>query len=732
MNADAVLREARDAARRRAFAHAALWLSPWLLAAVVLAWRLRATSWSWLVVAAVLAIAGWRLWQSSRGFDDRWLARGLDDKRVDMEDSAELLFARSPPGNALEDLQRARLRQRLESTPAPDLRAPWPTRNLFANAIAAGACIVAIALWPAPQAPGTRSPSLATVPAATPARPAQLVGQRIDIRPPAYTGLPARSVDALATKVPEGSTLQWTLRFAPMPDRAELVFHDGRRVSLQRQGDAWTASRRIDKATLYRVALAHPLPPAQARLHRIDVVTDRPPQLRAVQPQHTLTMLTPGQRSWPLAFEGSDDYGLAATAQLRITRTEGSGENITAKQQTIALRGAGSAKRKRYAHNVDLAALGLVAGDDLIVQLSVDDRHAPTPHTTRSPSFILRWPPEAGAEASGLDGLLKKVMPAYFRSQRQIIIDAEALLKEKRKLAADQYAERSDGIGVDQRLLRLRYGQFLGEESEGAPQLPTNDAEDEHDEHDEAASGEPSAQAGNTTQPQAHDDHGHDANPQRQATFGEEQQILEKFGHTHDQAEAATLLDAATRELLRSALDEMWQSETNLRQAHPELALPYAYRALAFIKQVQQASRIYLARVGLELPPIDESRRLGGDRAGLGDRGDPLTNVTAADPVVADAWRALAPVSATKGGVPDLDALARWIDTHDTRSADPLALAAAIDALRRDRDCSPCRERLRNLLWPLLERPPAATGERKPSGRAGDAYLDALGRETSR
>ena len=109
-----------------------------------------------------------------------------------------------------------------------------------------------------------------------------------------------------------------------------------------------------------------------------------------------------------------------------------------------------------------------------------------------------------------------------------------------------------------------------------------------------------------------------------------------------------------------------------------------------------------------------------------------MTDATAADPVVADAWRALAPVSATTGAMPDLDALARWIDTHDTRSADPLALAAAIDALRRDRDCSPCRERLRNLLWPLLARPPAATGERKPSGRTGDAYLDALGRETSR
>ena len=72
------------------------------------------------------------------------------------------------------------------------------------------------------------------------------------------------------------------------------------------------------------------------------------------------------------------------------------------------------------------------------------------------------------AEGTGVEDLVQKAMPAYFRSQRQIIIDAEALLKEKPKLAQEKFVQRSDNIGVDQRLLRLRYGQFLGEESEGA------------------------------------------------------------------------------------------------------------------------------------------------------------------------------------------------------------------------------------------------------------------------
>ncbi|GAE58256.1 hypothetical protein XPN_0162, partial [Xanthomonas arboricola pv. pruni MAFF 301427] len=90
--------------------------------------------------------------------------------------------------------------------------------------------------------------------------------------------------------------------------------------------------------------------------------------------------------------------------------------------------------------------------------------------------------------------------------------------------------------------------------------------------------------------------------------------MLSEFGHTHDHAEAATLLDPQTRALLRAALDQMWQSEGELRQGHPERALPFANKALGFIKQVQQAERIYLARVGTQLPPIDPGRRLSGDR----------------------------------------------------------------------------------------------------------------------
>jgi hypothetical protein len=324
--------------------------------------------------------------------------------------------------------------------------------------------------------------------------------------------------------------------------------------------------------------------------------------------------------------------------------------------------------------------------------------------------------------------MVKTTLPAYFRSQRQIIIDAEALIPQRRKLGADEFLERSDAIGVDQRLLRLRYGQFLGEEAEGEPRLPTNDeapaADSEHkDEHGD----KPAA-----TQDAPHDDHYHAPNA-APAKFGEEGAVLEEYGHTHDHAEAATLLDPGTRKLLKAALDEMWQSELHLRQGEPKLALPYAYKALGFIKQVQQASRIYLARVGPELPPIDESRRLSGDRKGLARREDALTAANAADPLLGSLWLQLqaAPGSRDAAAI-DYGALERWLGDHYARVGAPLAFAAALDSLRNQPDCASCRAQLRSLLWPLLTRPPASVTPRDAGDALDRRYFEALQGEGSR
>ena len=152
---------------------------------------------------------------------------------------------------------------------------------------------------------------------------------------------------------------------------------------------------------------------------------------------------------------------------------------------------------KRFSTTLNLAREGLVGPGDLIVQLVARDNRRPRNQVTEGPSVILRRSAALGS-ADGLDGLLRPVMPAYFASQRQIIIDAEALVAERGDVEPRQFLDRSNGFGVDQARLRLRYGQFLGEEAEGgglslptndAPALPTNDTHD-HD-HDHAPEPEP-------------------------------------------------------------------------------------------------------------------------------------------------------------------------------------------------------------------------------------------------
>lgn len=714
------LQHAWQRARRRRALITLLLCLPWALAATILALRLAGFDIACVVgTISLLACAAFAT-ARARQLDRQWLQRQLDGSGAS-EDSADLLFADAATLNPLQQRQRVHVLAMLERA-MPELRPRWP-RGALALYWIAGLAIVVLAFgWPR-SSPGSVPVRTPTPGSAAAAGPLRLQSTRLRIDAPAYTGQATLTQNALDAKVAADSRLSWSLRFDRAPDKAWLQFHDGRRLPLSEREGQWQAQDVARMPLLYRVVSEPAL--AETRLHRLDVVADRAPSVRVLEPTASLVLGTPGQRQWALRFEASDDYGVAAQATLSITTTQGSGENITFVKRSVTLAGSGEATARRFAHTLDLAALGAQPGNNVIAQLEVRDNHAPTPQTGRSSSVILRLPSAEVALGAELEGRIKKTLPAYFRSQRQIIIDAEALIRQRPSLAAEDFVKRSDAIGVDQRILRLRYGQFLGEESEGAPKppptsdLPTSDAptadghNDDH-EHDHGA------QAG------AQDDHGHDhgstANADIPPVFGSETDVLSEYGHTHDHAEATTLLDPQTRATLKAALDQMWSAEGELRQGRPEQALPFAYKALGFIKQVQQAERIYLARVGPELPPIDESRRLGGDRAGLASRELPLAARTPPDPAIVEAWQRLG----DDNGAPDLDALAAWQQRNAAYLPDALDLAAAIEQLRIEPDCGDCRQRLRAQLWRALQRPLPQTMRRSAADAMGQRYLDAL------
>ncbi|KRG47713.1 hypothetical protein [Stenotrophomonas beteli] len=703
------------ARRRRALITLLLGL-PWAVAATVLALRLAGFDIACVVGTVSLLACAALATARARRLDRQWLQRQLDGSGAS-EDSADLLFADTATLNPLQRRQRTHVLATLEHA-MPELRPRWP-RTALAVCWTAGLAIALLALgWPrSGSGPGAAA---SVVPGTSvPAGPLRLQSSRLRIDAPAYTGQATLTRNALDAKVAADSRLSWSLRFDRAPSKAWLQFHDGRRLPLRERDGHWLAQDVARAPVLYRVVSEPAL--AETRLHRLDVVADRAPSVRVLEPAASLVLGTPGQRQWALRFEANDDYGVAVQALLSITTTQGSGENITFLKRRVSLTGSGEPTARRFAHTLDLAALGAQPGNDVIAQLEVRDNHSPVAQVGRSSSVILRLPSAEVALGAELEGRIKKTLPAYFRSQRQIIIDAEALIRQQRSLGAEDFVKRSDAIGVDQRILRLRYGQFLGEESEGAPKppptsdLPTSDtptADRHDDDHDHDAGGG------------AHDDHGHDhgGNADAPPVFGSATDVLSEYGHTHDHAEAATLLDPQTRATLKAALDQMWSAEGELRQGRPQQALPFAYKALGFIKQVQQAERIYLARVGPELPPIDESRRLGGDRAGLASRELPLAARTPPDPVIVEAWQRLG----DDNSAPDLDALAAWQQRNAAYLPDALDLAAAIEQLRIEPGCGDCRQRLRAQLWRALQRPLPQVMRRNATDAMGQRYLDAL------
>lgn len=690
-------------AKQRAAADVVLVWSPVVLVLAALSWRLGHLGYAAAALAIGAVAVGALARRAADRFDQGWLVRCLNARDTRLEDSAGLLFAGADLA-PLERLQAERIAARIAAIDPATLAEGWSRRSIALAWLVGAVALAAILLWPAQDVePPLAAPSESQSAAAGEPR---LTGLRITIVPPAYTGLPERTTRNLDVRAPAGSRVEWTLGFTPDVPSAALQLVGGQRLALARGDAGWSGSLRLDVPSLYRIAAEGV--PAAPTAHRLEPIADEPPQVQVIEPASGLVMITPGQRRWRVVFEASDDYAVDPLARLTVTTAIGEGENVTFTERTRTVTGTGDRKRRRFVIDLDLASYGLQPGSDLVAQLTVADTRTPGPQAVRGPGVILRWPIPEPPQADGLDLMAKQTLPAYFRSQRQVIIDTEALIRDRRKLSEEEFLIRSDTIGVDQRLLRLRYGQFVGMEAEEGPRRPPMPTADK----DEGAQPEPEHYDG--------DGHDHGSAPES-PVFGDLGNITAEFGHVHDESEAATLLDPDTRDLLKKALDAMWEAELNLRSGRPEAALPFENRALDFIKQVQQASRIYLPRIGSTQPPIDMARRMTGKREGIVGGGAKLTPFAIEDAVPATAWRALA-----APGAIDLGGLEQWVRTNSARIRDPLTVLAAIDALRSDPRSRTLRGRLRDQLWTVLTRPPAQVRRRRDGGDLGRRYMQGL------
>ena len=468
----------------------------------------------------------------------------------------------------------------------------------------------------------------------TPIPPAFQSAQ-LTVQPPAYTELPARTTADLNITAYVGSGLRWQVRMSEGQQvRVRLVNSRGEEMPFTRQKGLFQYQDRLLNSGLYALRAYWKTPANrdsliyQSDFYRLDARPDLPPTIKpAAKELYTFHKLNDPTQLRVSAQIG-DDFRVQQ-AFIVATLARGSGENVKFRESRFSVSN-GAFKSASVSHTLDLAKLGFAPGDELYYYwAAIDNRLAaanrPDPQLTKSDTYFVVFKDTARTDEAELATMAVNIMPEYFRSQRQIIIDTDKLIAKRKKLAKPAFSSASNEIGFDQKVLRLRYGQYLGEEFEnqigGHDPLADNDAdllagyEHRHDTQQDPGGGEPSSAA----KPDA--DHGHEHShdhDEHGPKNGQEPDalaaLMEQYVHNHDNGEVNTFYEQSTRSLLKMALEQMWQSELQLRLYEPEKARPYEQKALEYLKLAQQKARAYAKKSGYDPPPLKEKEtRLTGD-----------------------------------------------------------------------------------------------------------------------
>ena len=423
----------------------------------------------------------------------------------------------------------------------------------------------------------------------------------VSVVPPAYTGLPAFSQSSLRIEAPQGSALTVSVRSA---DQARLDGLESRRMETRYATEFSIAALESSLFELHPVGTG-----------ALTVIPDRPPI--ALLGGQEKQEFAPGDTPL-IALEGtvSDDYGLSAVNAL-ATVARGDGEAVKFRDVRIPVSPDGNEIDQSWSAE----SFDMEPGDELYLRIEAVDNRTPNPQRAVSQAMIVRWLADDVESAASIEGIIIDRLPEYFRSQRQIIIDTEALIALRSP--REEKLPQSQQIAFDQRNLRLRYGQYLGEEDTtdiGPTDILADDHEDldghedhedheDHDDHDEKHDNVANRDG------RHYDGHAHEHHDQETTATSSAHPpaFLEAFVHAHDSFLTNTMFDSETRDILISALNAMWKAEMELGLGDPEAALPWEYEALKNLKRVQQAGRIYVKRVGFEPPPLSEEKRLTGE-----------------------------------------------------------------------------------------------------------------------
>ncbi|MFZ2904687.1 MAG: hypothetical protein WAZ98_00670 [Cyclobacteriaceae bacterium] len=445
----------------------------------------------------------------------------------------------------------------------------------------------------------------------------------IQVTPPSYTGIASYKSKNLSASIPEGSRIEWMISFSSQPIDAHIIFPGRDSARLNPAGNySFTFSQAFATSAFYQLQWRDTLGAYRSDYYKIDLIKDQPPKITVANLEQFTALLHTDDLVIDVKADLRDDYGLN-DSQLIATVSKGSGEGIKFREEKIRFTTPPTISGKHLTANttLNLKKLGLEPGDELYFYVEATDNKTPLPNRNRTETFFISLKDTASYILTADEGLGVDLMPEYFRSQRQIIIDTEKLLKhqKEKKISKEKFNATSNELGYDQKVLRLKYGQFLGEEEDSGIPHGTGPGDANHQEEDDAEK-DPIKAFGhqhdtknehNLVADKKTDTHHHE----EELSEEDKENPLKDFVHQHDNQEEATFFMVSVKTKLKMALSLMWDAELYLRIYTPAQSLPYQYKALNLLKEISNDSRIYVHRMGFDPPPLKEEKRLTADLA---------------------------------------------------------------------------------------------------------------------
>ncbi|KLT65409.1 DUF4175 family protein [Pedobacter sp. BMA] len=549
-----------------------------LVISALLVHVLHLAAWYFVIVLAIILIillVAKPIWKSS----DSDFSRFINHQYPELEESADLLLQHPEGLSMLQKLQLAKI-EKVIHTINPEKE---PLRKLYIGlAILLAGLLISFGITKIPQihkAHQVASANQNPVPIIKEKVPAEVSAFDVTIIPPAYTGKPERKQKQFTIKAETGARVIWQFDTNISLKTMKIIFNDKETIVLKpqnREATKWTFAKTIEKSGFYQLEIDG----RRSDLYQMEVIPDLPVNIKIIQPKQRTTIDIGQPQKFNLKLNLSDDYGIN-DAFISATMASGKGEGVSFTEKKLSFNTSfNNQKHIALGKEIDLKSLGMKPGDELYFFIKAMDNHG---QSSRSDVYFVSIVDTT--ELMSMAGMTNGVnlVPEYFRSERQIIIDTEKLLKEQSGLSAEAFKTRSNELGIDQKLLRLRYGQFLGEENE-------TEIGGDHDDHDEHAE--------------------HAAEPEK---FGDVTAIMDKYAHKHDIAEDATFFEPEMKAQLKAVLTEMWNAELRLRTYKPQEALPYEYKALRLLKDLQQKSRAYVAKTTVKTASLKPEKRLSGE-----------------------------------------------------------------------------------------------------------------------